>query len=124
MIAICLREGCPEFAGWWSAHDVRAAAAGEGADRVPVAGCERVGHDPSELQRCAGGIRDRRVGGEGDPRPGRLGGLVGLRLGLRAGDVAQLRLSDIEWQSGSLRVTGKSGTEVRLRIDRSTVDST
>eukprot|EP01034_Spumella_vulgaris_P015035 gene15035-19210_t len=23
-----LREGCPEFAGWWSAHDVRAAAAG------------------------------------------------------------------------------------------------
>ena len=23
-----LREGCPEFASWWSAHDVRAAAAG------------------------------------------------------------------------------------------------
>ena len=23
-----LREGCPEFAGWWEAHDIRAAAAG------------------------------------------------------------------------------------------------
>jgi site-specific recombinase XerD len=35
------------------------------------------------------------------------------RLGLRAGDVAQLRLTDIEWDTGSLRVSGKSRYEVR-----------
>lgn len=23
-----LRQGCPEFAGWWEAHDIRAGAAG------------------------------------------------------------------------------------------------
>ena len=33
--------------------------------------------------------------------------LLLARLGLRAGDVAQLRLSDIEWQTGSLRVCGQ-----------------
>ena len=33
--------------------------------------------------------------------------LLLARLGLRAGDVAQLRLDDIEWETGSLRVSGK-----------------
>lgn len=42
--------------------------------------------------------------------------LLLARLGLRAGDVAQLRLVDIEWQTGSLRVTGKSRYEVRLPL--------
>ncbi|MBU1210810.1 MAG: tyrosine-type recombinase/integrase [Alphaproteobacteria bacterium] len=42
--------------------------------------------------------------------------LLLARLGLRAGDVAQLRLADIEWETGSLRVTGKSRTEVRLPL--------
>ena len=42
--------------------------------------------------------------------------LLLARLGLRAGDVAHLRLDDIEWQTGSLRVTGKSRTEVRLPL--------
>ena len=42
--------------------------------------------------------------------------LLLARLGLRAGDVAQLRLIDIEWQAGSLRVTGKSRHEVRLPL--------
>jgi len=49
--------------------------------------------------------------------------LLLARLGLRAGDVAQLRLSDIEWQSGSLRVTGKSGTEVRLPLPQDVGDA-
>ena len=40
--------------------------------------------------------------------------LLLARLGLRAGDVAQLRLDDIEWETGSLRVSGKSRYEVRL----------
>src|SRR5262249_22872766 len=42
--------------------------------------------------------------------------LLLARLGLRAGDLAQLRLADIEWQTGSLRVTGKSRYEVRLPL--------
>jgi site-specific recombinase XerD len=42
--------------------------------------------------------------------------LLLARLGLRAGDVAQLRLADIEWETGSLRVTGKSRYEVRLPL--------
>jgi site-specific recombinase XerD len=43
--------------------------------------------------------------------------LLLARLGLRAGDVAQLRLNDIEWETGSLRVSGKSRYEVRLPQD-------
>jgi integrase len=42
--------------------------------------------------------------------------LLLARLGLRAGDVAQLRLTDIEWQTGTLRVLGKSRYEVRLPL--------
>ncbi|MGX9181995.1 tyrosine-type recombinase/integrase [Mesorhizobium sp. BHbdii] len=42
--------------------------------------------------------------------------LLLVRLGLRAGDVAQLRLDDIEWETGSLRVSGKSRYEVRLPL--------
>jgi site-specific recombinase XerD len=49
--------------------------------------------------------------------------LLLARLGLRAGDVAQLRLSDIEWQTGSLRVTGKSRYEVRLPLQQDVGDA-
>jgi integrase len=35
--------------------------------------------------------------------------LLLARLGLRAGDVAQLRFGDIEWETGSLRVCGSAG---------------
>ncbi|WP_438270276.1 IS256 family transposase [Rhizobium mongolense] len=42
--------------------------------------------------------------------------LLLVRLGLRAGDVAQLHLDDIEWETGSLRVSGKSRYEVRLPL--------
>jgi len=45
------------------------------------------------------------------------------RLGLRAGDVAQLRLTDIEWQTGSLRVCGKSRYEVRLPLPQEVGDA-
>ena len=45
------------------------------------------------------------------------------RLGLRAGDVAQLRLSDIEWETGSLRVSGKSRYEVRLPLPQDVGDA-
>jgi site-specific recombinase XerD len=38
------------------------------------------------------------------------------RLGLRAGDVAQLCLSDIDWNNGTLLVTGKGRYQVRLPL--------
>lgn len=49
--------------------------------------------------------------------------LLLVRLGLRAGDVAQLRLADIEWQTGSLRVCGKSRYEVRLPLPQDVGDA-
>jgi integrase len=49
--------------------------------------------------------------------------LLLARLGLRAGDVAQLRLADIEWQMGSLRVSGKSRYEVRLPLPQDVGDA-
>jgi site-specific recombinase XerD len=45
------------------------------------------------------------------------------RLGLRAGDVARLRLSDIEWQAGALRVSGKGGYQVRLPLPQEVGDA-
>jgi integrase len=49
--------------------------------------------------------------------------LLLVRLGLRAGDVVQLRLDDIEWETGSLRVAGKSRTEVRLPLPQDVGDA-
>ena len=49
--------------------------------------------------------------------------LLLVRLGLRAGDVAQLRLEDIEWETGSLRVSGKSRYEVRLPLPQDVGDA-
>jgi site-specific recombinase XerD len=45
------------------------------------------------------------------------------RLGLRAGDVARLRLGDIEWQSGALRVSGKGRYQVRLPLPQEVGDA-
>ena len=45
------------------------------------------------------------------------------RLGLRAGDVARLRLGDIEWQSGTLRVSGKGRYQVRLPLPQEVGDA-
>ena len=49
--------------------------------------------------------------------------LLLVRLGLRAGDVAQLRLADIEWETGSLRVCGKSRYQVRLPLPQEVGDA-
>ena len=49
--------------------------------------------------------------------------LLLARLGLRAGDVAQLHLADIEWETGSLRVSGKSRYEVRLPLPQDVGDA-
>lgn len=49
--------------------------------------------------------------------------LLLVRLGLRAGDVVRLRLADIEWESGTLRVLGKSRYEVRLPLPQDVGDA-
>jgi site-specific recombinase XerD len=45
------------------------------------------------------------------------------RLGLRAGDVAQLRLSDIDWRDGSVQVSGKGRYQVRLPLPQDVGDA-
>lgn len=57
------------------------------------------------------GIRDRAII------------LLLARLGLRAGDVAGLRLSDIDWDDGSVLVAGKGRCEVRLPLPQEVGDA-
>ena len=45
------------------------------------------------------------------------------RLGLRAGDVAQLRGSDIDWENGTLQVMGKGRYQVRLPLPQDVGDA-
>ena len=49
--------------------------------------------------------------------------LLLVRLGLRAGDVARLRLTDLEWERGTLRVMGKGRYEVRLPLPQDAGDA-
>jgi site-specific recombinase XerD len=50
------------------------------------------------------GIRDRAIL------------LLLARLGLRAGDITAMRLDDLDWHAGTIRVRGKGRTEVRLPL--------
>jgi site-specific recombinase XerD len=49
--------------------------------------------------------------------------LLLARLGLRAGDVAGLRIADIEWEAGTLRVSGKGRYQVRLPLPQDVGDA-
>jgi site-specific recombinase XerD len=49
--------------------------------------------------------------------------LMLARLGLRSGDVARLRLTDIDWNSGTLQVTGKGRFQVRLPLPQDVGDA-
>ncbi len=49
--------------------------------------------------------------------------LLFVRLGLRAGDVADLRLSLIDWSDGSFLVSGKSRREERLPLSQEVGDA-
>lgn len=49
--------------------------------------------------------------------------LLLARLGLRAGDVAGLGLSDIDWTSGMLRLSGKARRQVRLPLPQDVGDA-
>ena len=49
--------------------------------------------------------------------------LLLARLGLRAGDIVALRFDDIDWESGTLRVSGKGRREVRLPLPQDAGDA-
>lgn len=49
--------------------------------------------------------------------------LLLARLGLRAGDVAGLRLSDVDWRDGSIVVAGKGRREARLPLPQEVGDA-
>jgi integrase len=49
--------------------------------------------------------------------------LLLARLGLRAGDVTALRLDDLAWHEGTLRLCGKGRREVRLPLPQDVGDA-
>jgi site-specific recombinase XerD len=49
--------------------------------------------------------------------------LLLLRLGLRAGDIASMRPTDIDWQDGTLLVRGKGRRDVRLPLPKDAGDA-
>jgi integrase len=49
--------------------------------------------------------------------------LLLVRLGLRAGDILGMRLDDIDWDEGTLRVRGKGRREVRLPLPQDAGDA-
>jgi len=74
---------------------------------------------PADVERLIGscdltkphGIRDRAIL------------LLLARLGLRAGDVFDLRLEDVAWEDGTLRVSGKARQAVRLPLPQDAGDA-
>ena len=90
----------PAVAHWRLARLPRCLSAEE-VDRL-IAACN--GTDPRRL-------RDRAIL------------LMLARLGLRSGDVARLRLTDIDWNNGTLQVTGKGRYQVRLPLPQDVGDA-
>ncbi len=70
---------------------------------------------------------DRLIAACDGTTPGRLRDraivLLLSRLGLRAGDVAQLRIIDINWKAGTVQVTGKGRRQVRLPLPQDVGDA-
>jgi site-specific recombinase XerD len=90
----------PAVAHWRLAKLPRCLSAEE-VNRL-IAACD--GTDP-------GRVRDRAIV------------LMLVRLGLRSGDVAQLRLTDIDWNNGTLQVIGKGRYQVRLPLPQDVGDA-
>src|SRR5258708_1505537 len=95
-----LGNAVPAFAAWRLAELPRYLSE-EQVDRV-IAACD--GESPRRR-------RDRAVV------------LLLARLGLRAGDVAGMRLGDIEWEAGTFRVLGKGRYQVRLPLPQEVGDA-
>jgi site-specific recombinase XerD len=84
----------------WSQQSLPRGLSAEEVERV-LAGC-------SSSPR---GLRDRAVL------------LLLIRLGLRAGDVSKLRLSDLCFKTATIRVSGKGAREVRLPLPQDVGDT-
>jgi len=95
-----LHDAVPAFAAWRLTEIPRYLTA-EQVDRV-IAACDC---------RSSERPRDRAII------------LLLVRLGLRAGDVAHLRMADIEWGTGSVRVSGKGRCQVRLPLPQDVGDA-
>ena len=82
----------------------------------------------ARLPRCLSAEEvNRLIAASNGTTPGRLRDrailLMLARLGLRSGDVAALRLSDIDWNNGTLQVTGKGRYQVRLPLPQDVGDA-
>jgi site-specific recombinase XerD len=82
----------------------------------------------ASLPRCLSTEEIKRLLAACDgTHPGRLRDrailLMLVRLGLRSGDVARLRLTDINWASGTLQVMGKGRYQVRLPLPQDIGDA-
>jgi site-specific recombinase XerD len=82
----------------------------------------------ARLPRCLTAEEvNRLIAASNGTTPGRLRDrailLMLVRLGLRSGDVAALRLNDIDWNNGTLRVTGKGRYQVRLPLPQDVGDA-
>ncbi len=95
-----LDQAVPTLAGWRLASLPRGLPASEVAQLLAACNGESV------LR-----IRDRAII------------LLLVRLGLRAGDVAELRLTDIDWKDASFVISGKSRREVRLPLTQEVGDA-
>lgn len=95
-----LDQAVPAVAGWRLASLPRGLAASEVAQLLAACNGKSVAR-----------IRDRAII------------LLLVRLGLRAGDVAELRLTDIDWKDSSFVVSGKSRRQVRLPLPQEVGDA-
>ena len=95
-----LDDAVPTIAGWRLASLPRYLCSAD-LERV-IASC-----DPTSTS----GIRNRAML------------LLMARLGLRAGDVAALRLEDLDWQRATLSVSGKSRRTMRLPLPQEVGDA-
>jgi len=76
---------------------------------LPSAAVEQVMASCDLTTPC--GVRDRAIL------------LLLARLGLRAGDILMMRLGDIAWDEGTIRVRGKSRQEIRLPLPQDAGDA-
>jgi integrase len=95
-----LDQTVPSMAGWRLARLPRGLSGSEVSRILAVCGGDRVA-----------GKRDRAIV------------LLLARLGLRAGEIATLKLSDIDWRDGSVVVSGKARREDRVPLPQEVGDA-
>ena len=106
-------------------HLAQRGVAAPGLDRaVPTAKTWRLASlprylEPDAVERLIASCDPETPGGRRD----RAILLLLARLGLRARDVAELRLADIDWRAGTIAVCGKGRREVRLPLPQDAGDA-